>query len=175
MRHAPSDDARRRALRASLLTLLLLAGSVRAAEDPRVARGRYITHDVAMCVECHSPRTEDGRIIREQEFTGGSFPVGPPTWVRDGKWCVRTPHIAGLPGWETEEAIQFLMNGARMGRHQPKDPMPPFHLNREDAEAVVAYLRSIGGSAPGQGGGAGSGEKPGGPTNAQPPAAGATP
>jgi mono/diheme cytochrome c family protein len=168
MRHARSLVARalpiRGALGAAALALLVVAaGPARAADDARIARGRYITHDVAMCVECHSPRTEDGQLIRSQEFRGGSFPVGPPSWVRDGQWCVRTPDIAGLPGWETEEAVQFFMNGARLGRHQPKNPMPPFHLNREDAEAVVAYLKSLGGGGQGQGGAA----KPTGPTSAQ--------
>jgi len=137
---------------ACLGTALLLAVPARAADDARIARGRYITHDVAMCVECHTPRAEDGSLLRDQEFFGGSFPVGPPAFVHDNQWCVRTPHIAGLPGWTTEDAVQFLMNGARLGRHQPKNPMPPFHLNREDAEAVVAYLKSLGGgTTPGTG------------------------
>ena len=29
-------------------------------ERGAVARGRYLTHQVAMCVQCHSPHHEDG-------------------------------------------------------------------------------------------------------------------
>ena len=111
-------------------------------------RGRYIAHDIAMCVQCHTPRDVSGRLIADQEFMGAAFPVGAPTFTPEGAWCVTTPRIAGLPGFTDAEAIEFFMNGARLGRHQPKWPMPPFHLNRADAEALVAYLRTLPESRP---------------------------
>jgi mono/diheme cytochrome c family protein len=96
-----------------------------------------------MCVQCHTPRDASGALIEDEEFMGAPFPVAPPGFMAQGDWCVSTPRIAGLPGYTDEEAVEFFMNGARLGRHQPKWPMPPFHMNRTDAEAVVAYLRSL--------------------------------
>ena len=115
----------------------------RASDQEQLARGRYITHDVAMCVQCHTPRDASGALIEEQAFMGAPFPLPAPSFIPQGAWCLSTPRIAGLPGFTDAEAVEFFMNGARLGRHQPKWPMPPFHLSRADAEAVVAYLRSL--------------------------------
>jgi len=115
----------------------------RASDEEQLARGRYITHDVAMCVQCHTPRDANGALVEEQAFMGAPFPLPAPSFIPQGAWCLSTPRIAGLPGFTDAEAVEFFMNGARLGRHQPKWPMPPFHLSRADAEAVVAYLRSL--------------------------------
>ena len=114
-----------------------------AGDPAQRERGRYIAHDVAMCVQCHTPRDASGALIEEQEFMGAAFPVSAPSFIPEGAWCVTTPRIAGLPGFTDDEAVEFFMNGARLGRHQPKWPMPPFHLDRDDAEALVAYLRTL--------------------------------
>ena len=129
----------------ALIALTMLCGPTLAlaADAGQLERGRYITHDVAMCVQCHTPRDASGALIEDEEFMGAPFPVAPPGFMPQGDWCVSTPRIAGLPGYTDDEAIEFFMNGARLGRHQPKWPMPPFHMNRTDAEAVVAYLRSL--------------------------------
>jgi len=130
-----------------LRALVCLVGLPPLAEavDPAViARGRYLTHDVAMCVECHTPRDAEGALIADRKFMGAPFPVAAPAFIRSEDWCVKTPRIAGLPGFEREEAIAFLMNGARSPRHESRWPMPPFHLTRPDAEAVVSYLMSLG-------------------------------
>jgi len=105
-----------------------------------VARGDYLTHKVAMCVECHSPRDERGNIILAEEFTGAPVLVNAPYWRPD--WATREPNIAGLRGFTDEQVIALLMTGRATDRDPPKRPMPPFRLTREDAEAVVAYLRT---------------------------------
>ena len=70
-----------------------------AADQDQIERGRYLTHEVAMCVQCHTPRAEDGSLLREQEFMGGTFPVGPPAFMPDGQRCLVTPRIAGASRW----------------------------------------------------------------------------
>jgi len=128
-----------------LIVLAVLCGPTLAvaADAGQLERGRYITHDVAMCVQCHTPRDASGALIEEQAFMGAPFPLPAPSFIPQGAWCLSTPRIAGLPGFTDAEAVEFFMNGARLGGHQPKWPMPPFHLSRADAEAVVAYLRSL--------------------------------
>jgi mono/diheme cytochrome c family protein len=137
MAHVPAGIA--------FLAALLLCRPVfaAAADAAQIERGRYLTHDVAMCVHCHSPRDANGALIDGKEFTGAPFPLFPPAYIRVEDWCVVTPPIAGLPSFTPEEAVRFFMNGARDATHQPKWPMPPYRMSRDDAEAVVAYLESI--------------------------------
>jgi len=133
----------RRAIGLLVMVNLSIPFASLAADPAQRERGRYIAHDVAMCVQCHTPRDASGALIEEEEFMGAAFPVAAPSFIPEGAWCVTTPRIAGLPGFTDDEAVEFFMNGARLGRHQPKWPMPPFHLNRADAEALVACLRTL--------------------------------
>ena len=58
-------------------------------------------------------------------------------------WADRAPNIAGLPGWEDEAAVKFLMTGIAYTDLPGRPPMPQYRFNQEDAEAVVAYLKSL--------------------------------
>jgi mono/diheme cytochrome c family protein len=113
-------------------------GTTRVAGD--VARGEYLANNVAMCVQCHSPRDQHGHLIENQKFTGASMPVRGPSW--DSDWAYRTPALAGLPGFTDEQIVMLLTEGPAGDRPAPMRPMPPFRMNKQDAEAVAAYLRS---------------------------------
>jgi mono/diheme cytochrome c family protein len=126
-------------IRVAIVTVLTAVSLAQA--DPIIERGRYLTHSVAMCVECHSPRDEDGQLLHEQEFQGAPVPVDGPRWAPD--WAVRAPAIAGLPGWSEADAVALLMTGKRPTGEAPRRPMPPFRLDRDDATAVVRYLKSL--------------------------------
>jgi|SRR5689334_12545153 len=105
-----------------------------------VAHGEYIVERVAMCIECHSPRDENGRIIHGQEFMGASLPTQPPPG-----WATRAPRNRGLPGYSDFEAMRLLTGGhaiARDGR-QLQPPMPRFRMTESDAADVIAFLRSL--------------------------------
>ena len=41
-----------------------------AAGSDRVEHGRYLVHHVAMCVECHTPRTERGDLVMGRLLQG---------------------------------------------------------------------------------------------------------
>ncbi len=43
-----------------------------------IERGRYLVHNVAMCVQCHSPRDENGELIETALLTGAPMPVKSP-------------------------------------------------------------------------------------------------
>jgi mono/diheme cytochrome c family protein len=106
-----------------------------------IERGEYLTTSVAMCVQCHSGRDENGNIIESARFRGGAIPVTSP--YRNQSWAAIAPSLAGLPGFTDEQVVSLLTTG-NMGdaRPSPRRPMPPFRMNKADAEAVVAYLRS---------------------------------
>lgn len=105
-----------------------------------IEHGNYIVHNVAMCFECHSPRDAQGNIIESQEFDGGPIPVRPP-W---GDWALIAPRNKGLPGYDDEQAMRLLTEGA-IGRDgkQLRPPMPRFHMTKQDAADVIAYMRSL--------------------------------
>jgi mono/diheme cytochrome c family protein len=122
--------------------VVCLAGPPAATDAaPDVEHGRYLVHRVAMCVECHSPRDAQGRLLEGRLLTGGRIPVRSPYPGSD--WAFEAPHLAGLPGWDGETVESILVTGRRPGGYDPRHPMPDFRMSREDAKAIVAYLRSL--------------------------------
>jgi mono/diheme cytochrome c family protein len=121
-----------------------LPGSLRA-EAPTAAeliqRGEYLVLHVAMCVQCHTPRDQQGRLDETRLLRGAPMPVKSP--FPNAPWAFQAPTIAGLPGWTAEEAISFLQTGKRTDGSSPNPPMPPFRFTPEDATAVVTYLKSL--------------------------------
>jgi mono/diheme cytochrome c family protein len=107
-----------------------------------VERGRYITHDLSMCVQCHSPRDENGEIQRSREFAGAPIPVSSPFSSRP-PWAVRAPNLRGLEGFSDDQILRLLVEGVAHTGAAPQSPMPPFRMTQADARAVIAYLRSL--------------------------------
>ncbi|HUL74469.1 MAG TPA: c-type cytochrome [Vicinamibacterales bacterium] len=106
-----------------------------------VAHGEYLANRVAMCVQCHSPRDAHGNVLLTQKFRGAPIPVTSPWPERE--FAFRAPSIAGLPGFTDEQIIALLTEGKAIDRDPPRPPMPPFRMTRQDAQAIVAYLRSL--------------------------------
>jgi mono/diheme cytochrome c family protein len=122
---------------------LAMAQNTRPAADrqEQIQRGKYLVHSVAMCIECHTPRTSDGKLIEERLLQGAPMPVDAPFPTQ--RWAYRAPQIAGLPGWAFEDAVRFLETGEDHRGYRPAPPMPSYRFNRADAEAVVTYLMSL--------------------------------
>jgi len=142
----------RRLITSVLLTSLFLFSSgltnaqvkptKQAADTELVRRGKYIVDQVALCVECHTPRDENGSLKVSEYLRGAPIPVKSPPYPQM-KWALKAPAIAGLPGYTEEQSIRLLMDGLTRDSRRPDPPMPQFRLNRADAEAVVAYLKSL--------------------------------
>ena len=111
------------------------------SDADRVARGEYLVNNVAMCVQCHTPRDERGELERSKLLQGAPVPVVSP--YPNDQWAFTAPRIAGLAPWTKEQLVTLLTTGARATGERPKPPIPPFRMTREDTEAVVAYLRSL--------------------------------
>lgn len=107
-----------------------------------IERGRYLAHDVAMCVICHSPHFSTGELDARRLLHGGRIPLESPFPRQE--WAFMAPRLAGLPGgWTEERLIELLTTGRRPEGPAPRPPMPPFRMTREDAAAVAAYLKSL--------------------------------
>jgi mono/diheme cytochrome c family protein len=137
----------------SLTACLLLVGSSpqstiaqpkqagKKADSSVVERGKYIVENVAMCERCHTPRDENGNPLRNHWLEGG--PVQLMQTYPTPTWAEREPRIAGAPPGTDEQIITLLTTGISRTGAPPKLPMPPFRMTRQDAEAVLAYLKSL--------------------------------
>lgn len=117
-------------------------GEALTPRGEQVAHGEYLVRHVAMCVVCHTPKTEQGTLLEQKLLQGGRIPV--PSPYRGQQWAFQAPKLAGLPGGWTEESLAtFLQTGKTPTGAVVRPPMPPFRMNEEDAHAVAAYLKSL--------------------------------
>ncbi len=130
------------------LSIILLAATCTLAQPKNAAvssgnaeRGRYIAHDVAMCVQCHTPRGPEGQLLSDRAFEGAPIPVGKPAQWK--LWAEFAPRIAGLPQYTEEQMVALLTTGLGREGKPLRAPMPTFKMTRQDALDVAAYLKSL--------------------------------
>lgn len=113
-----------------------------ADRTAEIDHGRYLVHQVCLCIVCHSPRDAHGNIIESRLLTGGTIPLESP--YPGQAWAFRAPNLRGLPaGWSEEEFVRFLQTREPPRGLRVRLPMPPFHLNDQDARAIAAYLKTL--------------------------------
>jgi mono/diheme cytochrome c family protein len=106
-----------------------------------VSRGQYIVEHVAMCIQCHTPRSEAGDLLPSRELQGAPVPFQSP--YPGVRWANTAPRIAGLPEYTLEEGVRLLSTGVSRTGAPLRPPMPPFRMSTDDARAVVSYLKSM--------------------------------
>lgn len=125
--------------------LLFIAISLTSASPTpapsRIERGKYLVEQIGMCGECHTPLSEKGESVKEKHLRGSLLFFKPTVPVPN--WADKAPNIAGLPGWEEEDAIKFFTTGLAYNDLPARPPMPQFRYSQADAAAIVAYLRSL--------------------------------
>jgi mono/diheme cytochrome c family protein len=114
----------------------------------RIRRGRYLVDHVAICGDCHTPRTRLGASDDDRYLAG----------TRDGPAGIKvpniTPHRTGIGDWDESDIVGLLRSGMRpdfdnvqglmaevvdgkAGGPAYKDAAPA------DLEAIAAYLKTI--------------------------------
>ncbi len=122
--------------------ILAVPASVKPANTPAsIVHGKYLAENVAMCIQCHTPRDEEGNLLRSQLFHGAPVPFTSP--YPNSRWANTAPPIAGLPQYTTDQAVKLLTTGISRTGKPPRSPMPPFRMSESDARDIVAYLQSI--------------------------------
>lgn len=120
------------------------APAAAAADDPVLARGRYLVDALGHCGECHTPRNWAGVAIRSRYLAG--TPNGP-----DGD---KVPNITpdranGIGKWDSEDIAYFLESGELPSGDYAGSLMTEVidnatsKLSDGDRQAIAAYLRSL--------------------------------
>jgi mono/diheme cytochrome c family protein len=134
----------------AVLALLMVRAPQTGAQEAKrtaptgggdVARGAYIVNSVAMCPTCHTPRTSDGQLNQSEWLQGSPIIYLPATPTSN--WPQYEPRIGGTLPTSEAGMINLLTTGLWIDGKELRDPMPKFHMNRADAEAVVAYLKTV--------------------------------
>lgn len=140
--------------RCYLIAVVLLSGTLAFAQSQKpephsktatggaVARGKYIVESVAICTQCHTPRDNNGNPDRSHWLQGASVPFDPVK--PNPNWPITAPRIGGTPLPASDaDMVKLLTTGIWTNGEHLRPPMPQFRLSQEDAEAVVAYLKSL--------------------------------
>jgi len=108
----------------------------------QLKHGEYLVTRLGLCVDCHTPHNERGELVVEKQLQGSLIPMVPTVPM---PWAGAAPRIAGLPaGYSRDDLVHFLMTGERPhGLPSPLPPMPPYRMNRDDAEAAAAFIQSL--------------------------------
>ncbi len=117
------------------------AGQIASPNATSIARGKYIVQGVAACGECHTPRKANGDLDYSRWLGGASVPYLSARY--DSNWPIMAPRIGGLPPANDAQMITLLTTGIWVDGKPLRSPMPRFHMTREDAEAVLSYLKSV--------------------------------
>ncbi len=111
-----------------------------ARTEQLVARGEYLVTGIGGCNDCHTPMTAAGPDM-SRTLQGGELIFGP---MIDMPWAPYAPQLAGgPPAYSDAEFADLLQTGLRPDGSTLRPPMPPFRLNAADAEAVVAYIKTL--------------------------------
>ena len=117
-------------------------------EDP-IARGRYLVSHVAACPECHSPRRPDGSFDPARWLSGLDCYIDVvPADPNVGCLSTRnlTNHETGLKNRSQREIADMLLTGTRPDG-KALHPFMPYrffaNMRARDADAIIAYLRTV--------------------------------
>ncbi|HEY3440025.1 MAG TPA: c-type cytochrome [Paludibaculum sp.] len=128
---------------------LLAAGAIAQAQAPAAAAkieyGRYLAEEVGKCQICHSPRTETGQLDKERWMKGAVLDFAPMKPVEG--WHKTAPDITSggrlWERWGEAGMVKFMTTGLTPKGTPSDAPMPAYKLKQEDAEAMVAYLKTL--------------------------------
>jgi Tfp pilus assembly protein PilX len=111
------------------------------ATNSEIERGKYLVENVAMCVECHTPRDSQGALRKD------AWLAGAPIWIRPippiQSWADHAPALAGWPSFTEEQGERILEKGTGPEGEELRPPMHIYHMKHEDAKAIIAYLKSL--------------------------------
>lgn len=120
--------------------------TVAPATQSMIDHGKYLVENVAMCEECHTPRDANNNLDESRRLQGA------PIWIlpvhANPNWGMNAPPLAGFGGYSDEQGEAVLEKGVGPNGLAVREPMHIYHMNHADAQAIIAYLRSLPGTYP---------------------------
>ncbi len=120
------------------------SNSSSSSNQTQIKRGKYLAEEVARCSECHTPRDAQGNLDNSRALQGA------PVWIvpvhPNQNWAQQAPPLAGFAGYSDADGEEILEKGQGLNGEALRPPMHIYHLNHEDAVAIIAYLKSVPGS-----------------------------
>jgi mono/diheme cytochrome c family protein len=112
------------------------------ARSDAVRYGEYVAR-IGHCMDCHTPRLADGRLVWAKLGAGGQVLRGP--------WGVSvsrnlTAHADGLQHWSDAEIERAIRHGVSRDGRRLAPPMAFDYyrtIGADDMAALIAYLRSL--------------------------------
>jgi mono/diheme cytochrome c family protein len=132
--------------RQSVLAAPQKSATPAAAPQGEVERGRYLVEDVAMCEECHTPRDASGNLDESRRLQGAQIWIMPVH--QNPNWANNAPPLAGFGAYTDEQGAAILEKGVGPNGEAIREPMHIYHMNHADAQAIIAYLRSLSAAYP---------------------------
>jgi mono/diheme cytochrome c family protein len=114
-----------------------------------IARGKYLTEHVAICGDCHTPRSSIGVPNRSMVLAGASQDIGP---LGERVPNITPDHETGIGTWTREEIAELLITGTKPDLDYVRGLMYDViqgsshgyrHMSRDDALAIADYIKSI--------------------------------
>ena len=122
-----------------------MACATAALAQSKVERGKYLVEQVAQCGACHTPAGDDGAPDRTRWLKGAVLPFAPIQPVKN--WHKTAPDLTPASRlwqkWGEAGLVKFMTTGVGPSGNPADPPMSAYKLTQDDAEAVVAYLKSL--------------------------------
>jgi mono/diheme cytochrome c family protein len=126
------------------LSCMMALVSFAADSDP-ATYGKYLVEEIGKCQECHTPRSADGQLDTTKWLKGATLDFAPIQEVKG--WHKTSPDLTSagrlFTRWGEAGLVKFLETAAGPTGHAADPPMPAYKLKPVDAEAIVAYLKTL--------------------------------
>jgi len=106
----------------------------RATDSGAVQYGKQLVEEVAKCGDCHTPRKATGEFDASNWLKGARLPKASPDLTPSG-------HL--FRQWGEQGMVKFLETGLDPAGLAAASHMPTYKLRPHDAEAIVAYLKTL--------------------------------
>ena len=126
-------------------TGILTGGAALGGQDAKTERGKYLVEEVARCQECHTPKTESGEFDKSKWMKGAKLATAPIGTIQG--WHASSPDITSTSQlwqrWGADGMTKFLETAKNPRGGKAGPPMPAYMLQHDDADAIVAFLKSL--------------------------------
>ena len=113
------------------------------ADAAKIARGEYLVKHTSMCDDCHTVHDANGNPVKSKHLQGAKIVYRPIEPMSSSAWADIAPPINGLTYLNDQEAVVFFTTGKMPNGKLSRAPMPPYRFSKSDAEALIAYLKSL--------------------------------